>query len=129
MPLTITAIYGSFLALFLLVLAVPVIKLRRSLRVGLGDGGHKSLQQAIRAHGNAAEFIPIFVILLAIFELNHAPALTLHIYGAIFLAARLAHAWGLYRHSGVSAGRFLGVLGTNGCIIGLAIGNIIKVLA
>lgn len=84
MPLTITAIYGSFLALFLIVLALPVIKLRRSMKVGLGDGGHQSLRQAIRAHGNAAEFIPIFVILLAIFELNHASALALHIFGAVF---------------------------------------------
>ncbi len=128
MPLTITAIYGSFLALFLIVLALPVIKLRRSMKVGLGDGGHQSLRQAIRAHGNAAEFIPIFVILLAIFELNHASALALHIFGAVFLAARLAHAWGLYASIGVSIGRMIGVLGSFGCIIGLAIANLIKSL-
>ena len=128
MPLTITAIYGSFLALFLLVVAVPVMKLRRGLKVGIGDGGHKSLQQAIRVHGNAAEFIPIFVILLAIFELNHASAAAVHIFGAIFLAARLAHAWGFYGSAGVSMGRVIGVLGTFGCIIGLAIINLIKAM-
>ena len=126
MPLTITAIYASILALFLIVLAFPIIKLRRGLRVGLGDGGHKSLQQAVRAHGNAAEFIPMFVILLAIYELNHAPALALHIFGAVFLAARLAHASGLYFSSGVSVGRALGVLGTFGGIIGLALANLLK---
>ena len=126
MPLTITAIYASFLALFLIVLSFPIIKLRRGLRVGLGDGGHKSLQQAVRAHGNAAEFIPTFIILLAIYELNHASALALHIFGAVFLAARLAHAGGLYFSSGVSVGRALGVVGTFGCIIGLALANLLK---
>ena len=126
MPLTITAVYGSFLALFLIVLTLPVIKLRRGLKVGLGDGGHKSLQQAIRVHGNAAEFIPMFVILLAIFELNHASAIAAHIFGAVFLAARLAHAWGLYGSAGVSIGRMIGVLGTFGCIIGLAMANLLK---
>lgn len=128
MPLTITAIYGSFLALFLIVLALPVIKLRRNLKVGLGDGGHPTLRQAIRAHGNATEFIPIFVILLAIFELNHGSALAVHIFGAVFLAARLAHAWGLYGNTGVSIGRIIGVVGTFGGIIGLAIANLIKSL-
>ncbi len=129
MPLIITSIYGSFLALFLIVLAIPVLKLRRGLRVGLGDGGHDSLRQAVRAHGNAAEFIPMFVILLAIYELNHASAISLHIFGAVFLAARLAHAGGLYASSGVSMGRALGTLGSFGCVIGLAIANLLKVMA
>jgi len=127
MPLTITAIYGSCLALFLIILAVPVMKLRRGLRVGLGDGGHDSLRQAVRAHGNAAEFIPMFVILLAIYELNHASAIALHFFGAVFLVARVAHAGGLYSSSGVSVGRVLGGAGTFGCIIGLAIANLFKV--
>ena len=126
MPLTITAVYASFLALFLVVLTFPVMKLRHSLKVGLGDGGHQSLRQAIRAHGNAAEFIPMFVILLAIFELNHASGMAVHIFGAVFLAARLAHAWGIYGSTGVSIGRIIGMLGTFGCIVGLAIANLIK---
>lgn len=129
MPLTISAVYGSFLALFLIMLAFPVMKLRRGLKVGLGDGGHRSLQQAIRAHGNAAEFVPVFVILLAIYELNHASVLALHIFGSVFLFSRLAHAWGLYSSNGVSIGRVIGVVGSFGCIIGLAAANILKAVA
>ncbi len=128
LPLPITAIYASFLALFLLILAVPVIKLRRGLRVGLGDGGHRSLQQAIRAHGNAAEFIPIFIILMAIYELNRAPAMALHIFGVAFLLARLAHAVGLYTSVGHSLGRASGVVGSFTVLVLLACANIWQVL-
>ena len=73
LPLAVTAVYAAILALFLVIMAVVVIRLRRGLRVSLGDGGHASLQQAIRAHGNAAEYIPIFLVLLAVFELNRGP--------------------------------------------------------
>ena len=129
LPLAITAIYASFLALFLIVLSVPIIRLRRGLRVGLGDGGHTSLQQAVRAHGNAAEFIPVFVILLAIYELNHAPTMALHAFGVAFLLARLAHAWGLYSSTGKSIGRATGVVGTFTVLIVLALANLWRVLA
>ena len=129
MPLQITAIYASFLALFLIILSLPIIRLRRGLRVGLGDGGHTSLQQAIRAHGNAVEFIPIFIILLAIYELNRAPAGALHAFGVAFVLARLAHAWGLYSTSGASIGRVTGMVGTFAVLIILAAANLWRVLA
>jgi uncharacterized protein len=125
----ITAIYASFLALFIVILMFPVIRLRNSLRVGLGDGGQRSLQQAIRAHGNAVEVIPIFLILLAVYELNRAPSVALHVFGAIFLVARLLHVWGLYSSSGRSFGRVAGTVGSIGVLITLAVANIIRVLS
>ena len=129
MPLQITAVYAAFLALFLVVLSVPIIRLRRGLRVGLGDGGHPSLQQAIRAHGNAVEFIPVFIILLAIFELNRGPAGALHAYGVAFLLARVAHAGGIYANGGASIGRLAGMIGTFSVIVILALANLWRVLA
>ncbi|HEX9389808.1 MAG TPA: MAPEG family protein [Usitatibacteraceae bacterium] len=129
MPLAISAIYASILALFLIILAVPVIMLRCGLRVGLGDGGHRSLQQAIRAHGNAAEFIPIFIVLLAILELNRGPAWALHAFGIAFLLARLAHAGGLYVSTGHTSGRAAGVLGTFTVLVLLAGANLWQVIA
>jgi uncharacterized membrane protein YecN with MAPEG domain len=129
MPLAISAIYASILALFLIILAVPVIMLRRGLRVGLGDGGHRSLQQAIRAHGNAAEFIPIFIVLLAILELNRGPAWALHAFGIAFLLARLAHAGGLYVSTGHTLGRAAGVVGTFIVLVLLAGANLWQVIA
>ncbi len=128
MLVPITAIYGALLALFLVILTVPVIKLRRGLRIGLGDGGQASLQQAVRAHGNAAEFIPLFIVLLAVYEINHAPAIALHIFGVVFILSRLAHAAGLYQSSGASSGRVAGMIGTLTTLVALAIANVVQVI-
>lgn len=128
MLVPITAIYGALLALFLVILTVPVIKLRKGLRVGLGDGGQASLQQAVRAHGNAAEFIPLFIALLAIYEINHASATALHIFGVVFVLSRLAHASGLYQSPGASLGRVVGMVGTLTALVALAIANVIQVI-
>ena len=128
MIVPITAIYGALLALFLVILTVPVIKLRRGLRIGLGDGGQASLQQAVRAHGNAAEFIPLFIVLLAVYEINHAPAIALHIFGVVFVLSRLAHASGLYQSSGASSGRVAGMVGTLTALVALAVANVVQVI-
>ena len=128
MLVPVTAIYGALLALFLVILTVPVIKLRQGLRVGLGDGGQTSLQQAVRAHGNAAEFIPLFIVLLAVYEINHAPAIALHIFGVVFILSRLAHASGLYQTSGASSGRVAGMIGTLTALVALAIANVMQVI-
>jgi uncharacterized protein len=127
-PVPITALYASLLALFLIILVFPVIKLRRGLKVGLGDGGHRSLQQAVRAHGNAAENIPLFVMLLALYELNRASPIVLHAFGAAFLLARLIHAGGLYTSPGSSTGRVIGAGITFLLVIGLALANIVLLL-
>jgi uncharacterized membrane protein YecN with MAPEG domain len=127
LPLAATAIYAAILALFLVILAMVVISLRRGLRVSLGDGGHASLQQAIRAHGNAAEFIPIFLIMLAAFELNRGPAWAVHAFGASFVLARLAHAAGLYLKGARSNARVVGVVATFTVLIVLALANLRQV--
>jgi uncharacterized protein len=128
-PVPITALYASLLALFLVILAFPVIKLRHGLRVGLGDGGNRSLQQAMRAHGNAAENFPMFILLLAVYELNHASPLVLHGFGAAFLLARLFHAGGLYTSPGSSFGRILGTAVTFTILGALAIANVVLLLS
>ncbi|MEQ1515561.1 MAG: MAPEG family protein [Usitatibacteraceae bacterium] len=122
----ITALYAAMLAMLLVILMLAVVKLRRSLRVGLGDGGNRDLQQAIRAHGNATECVPIFLLLLAVFELNHGSVLLLHVFGVAFLTLRVLHAWGLYSSSGASIGRVGGTAGTIGILVTLAIANLFR---
>lgn len=122
----VSALYAALLALLLVILMLAVIKLRRSLRIGLGDGGNRDLQQAIRAHGNAVECVPMFLVMLALFELNHGSVLLLHLFGAAFLAVRVLHAWGLYSSGGTSTGRVAGTAGTIGILIALAIANLFR---
>ena len=122
----ITALYAAMFGLLFVILMLAVIKLRRSLRVGLGDGGNRDLQQAIRAHGNAVECVPIFLVMLAAFELNRGSVMLLHVFGAAFLMVRVLHAWGLYSSNGASPGRLIGTAGTIVLLAALAVANLLK---
>ena len=126
-PVPVTARYAAMFALLLVILMVAVIKLRRRLRISLGDDGNRDLQQAIRAHGNAVESVPIFLLMLATLELNHGSVIVLHIFGAAFLVVRIMHAWGLYKSSGASIGRVAGIGGTMTLLAALAIANLLRI--
>ena len=55
----ITAVYAGILALMLVMLGILVVKNRYRAKVGLFDGGDEQLGQAIRVHGNFAEYLPV----------------------------------------------------------------------
>ena len=94
MPM-ITALYAGLLAIVYFYLTVRVIRLRLHHRVSLGHGGQMALQQAIRSHGNFAEYTPFFLILLALAELQGFAPLGLHGLGVLFLVSRLLHIYGV----------------------------------
>lgn len=124
MSLTITAIYASLAGLLLLVLSFRVVRSRRKLSVGLGDGGQESLLRAQRAQANFTEYVPIALILLAVAESQVLTGWLLHTAGAILVLARLLHAWGLSQSSGRSFGRYWGTLLTWVVILALSLTNI-----
>ena len=104
----VTALWTALIALLLLVLMLRVVRLRWTRRIGLGDGGDKQLNKAVRAHGNAIETMPIALLLMLMFELGGGSATVLHACGATLLIGRIAHATGLTRTGGASPGRLLG---------------------
>jgi uncharacterized protein len=91
-----------------LALVVRVVLLRWTLRTGAGDGGHRELTKAIRVHGNAVEMLPICLLLMFAYELGGGSATLLHGAGILLVVGRLAHAQGLSRTLGASAGRMAG---------------------
>ncbi len=109
-PVTIFALYAAANAALLLILAVLTTRARRATGTSLGDGGNTRMTQAVRAHGNAAEYIPIGLILLYTLVLVGAPTWLLHVYGAAFTFGRVFHALGLHAGTGVTIGRFLGTI-------------------
>jgi uncharacterized protein len=121
---TITALYAGLLGVLYLVLAGRVVAERRRAKVGLGTGGDAALERAVRVHGNFAEYVPVFLLLLLVAELNGAAMLLLHALGAAFVLARIGHAQGLSRRSGVSRGRFMGTLVSWGALLVLALANL-----
>ncbi len=88
----ITALYACILAGLLVGLAFQVIKQRRIHRVVYSDGGVKALQIARSAQGNASDYIPITLILMALLEFNGAQPVWIHLTGIIFVIGRVIHA-------------------------------------
>ena len=119
----ISSFYAALLALWVVWLSLQVIKLRRAKKVVLGDGGEPELQTAIRAQGNATEYIPISLILLILLELNDAHPALLHLGGISILIGRLIHAKALIAED--LRYRVLGMKITIFTIIGLACLNFV----
>jgi len=94
MPLTITATYAALNALVFLALSWHVIAYRRAKLISLGDTGDKALLKRMRAQANAAEYMPIALILLALTEANGAPPLATHALGLALLTGRILHPLG-----------------------------------
>ena len=105
MHIPVTGFATAFCGLLLVLLAARISLLRTRFKVALGDGGHKDLGRAIRAHGNTAEHAPIFLLMSACYELHAGPSLVLIALVAVFLVGRLLLVWGLYRASINSARR------------------------
>lgn len=95
LTMTITPIYAALVTFLYVYLTVMVISARRNTKTILGDGGHQSLQSAIRAHGNFAEYVPLALVLMALAELQDKPDYSLHFIGIVLLIARLLHPFGL----------------------------------
>lgn len=105
------AVYAGVNILLLLFLAFQVVGARQKHKVSLGDGGNPAVLQAIRAHGNASEYVPAgLVALLLLAVLEPVPLLAVQVLGGMLTFGRLAHALGLSTSAGVSAGRGIGMV-------------------
>jgi len=82
-------------SLILFMLAFNVSRIRLKKRISVGDGGDKDLFNAMRAHGNGLEQVPMFaLILLALSMLNTMPLL-IAIFAGSFTISRIFHAHGM----------------------------------
>ncbi len=118
----ISAVYASLLALLIVWLSIKVINVRRTHKVRLGDGDIPELRAAVRAQGNATEYIPILLILLILLELAGAMPLIIHLAGVAILCGRLIHARGIFKDA--MPYRVLGMQITLYTLILLALANI-----
>ena len=106
------ALWAGLHLILLLVLSVLVTRQRQRHKVVIGDGGVPALTQAIRAFGNATEYVPAALIGLVVLALAGAAPLLIHSIGVILFVGRVLHAVGLSRSSGASWPRAVGVLAT-----------------
>lgn len=104
------AFWTALNLILLIVLAAGVVRQRRKHRVGLGDGGVPELAQAIRVFGNASEYVPAGLAAIAVLAVVGASPFVVHLAGAMLLAGRIVHAFGLSRSIGASKARVIGMM-------------------
>jgi uncharacterized membrane protein YecN with MAPEG domain len=107
-PPVITAIFAAILGLIAAGLTVNVIMHRVRLGVESGDGGQPQMTQAIRAHANFAEHVPLALILIGSAEMLIMRAWIIYALGITLLVARLLSMIGLTRSLGPSFPRQAG---------------------
>jgi len=105
-------------ALLNLWLAFRVGILRRSEKISIGDGGNERLTARMRAQLNFAEYAPIVLILIALIELAMGTVEWLWVVAALFVVARILHAFGM---DGWKPGRAIGIVLTFLVLAGLAL--------
>jgi uncharacterized membrane protein YecN with MAPEG domain len=108
MPLPLTALYGAILALIILALGINVTVHRVKLQVPLGDGSNPQMLRMIRLHGNAVEYLPLALTLMALYELNGGMPIVLHIIGIALIAGRLIQTAAMWGTEVPGAGRGIG---------------------
>jgi len=104
----ITALFAAILGLIAAGLTVNVIIHRVRLGVESGDGGQPKMAQAIRAHGNFAEHVPLALILIGSAEMLIMRTWIIYALGITLLVARLLSLIGLTRSLGPSFPRQAG---------------------
>jgi len=129
MSLPVTALYAGLMGLWLLGLGFAVVRQRRRHDVSVGDGGVRALELAMRAHGNACEYVPIALILLGLAEGMGAPGWALHGFGLMLVAGRALHGAYFLTGARVLKVRVLGMMLTLGMIGALALGLVFHALA
>ena len=117
--LPITSLAAVINGTILLALTYRVIVLRRRDGVVLGDNGDRVLTKAIRGQANAAEQMPIAIILLALAELQGGQSTVLMILMLMLTLGRASHAIYFGVHGTHWRFRFYGMLLTLAAQAGL----------
>lgn len=123
---TITGLYAGLSTFLIILLTFNVIRNRMIAHVGLGDGGNETLRVAIRIHGNAVEYLPLALLLMAIVEMENGIAGGwLHVLGILLIVGRILHIQGLMQNPGTSMGRRLGIVLTMFVLLVLSVCSVI----
>ena len=128
MPVAITALYAGILAILVVALAINVTVHRAKLRIALGDGGNPVMLRMIRIHANAAEYVPLAIGLMLVYEFNGGSHIALHVIGIALIAARILQSWNMWVTEVARFGRISGQTLTWLSIAALAVLNLWKLV-
>lgn len=114
----ITAIAAGIIINLQMILMMICGKSRYKHKQGLGESGQPELLARIRSHGNLAENSAIVLLVLALLEMAGTNQIIIIIAASAFVIGRILHPIGLFKTSGTSFQRAVGVSAT--AIVGMA---------
>ncbi len=91
----ITVLYASLLSIVFVVLSIRTIRLRRVLKIGVGDAGNAKMLRAMRVHSNFAEYTPFALLMIFLVEQKQGHFIFVHLLGFGLVLGRVLHAAGL----------------------------------
>ena len=121
MILPISLSMAAAAAILALWLAMRVGRVRSAERIAHGDGGHPLLAKRMRAQLNYVESAPFVLVLVALVELSGRGGTWLVLVAALFLLARIAHAFGMDNDKATNPLRAAGIGITMLTLLGLAL--------
>lgn len=110
MSLAVIGVTAGLLGLLYVYLSFRISLMRMKKRVSLGDGGDTDLIQAVRAHANFIEYVPITLVLLLIAAFLEANIWLVTIGCIMLLVHRILHAIGMRPEGAVNPFRRSGAL-------------------
>jgi uncharacterized membrane protein YecN with MAPEG domain len=119
MPLHTSLGFAGAFALLNLWLAYRCVRIRLNGPGGVGDLRIPELRARMRAHANFAEYTPFVLILMALLEYAGGSQAWLQGLGAVYIVARILHAFGMERPRFTM--QFIGALVTWLVLLGLAV--------
>lgn len=117
MPIEITGLYASLLAIIMIVLSTRVSLMRAKTDIPILHGDNIALAERIRRHANFTENVPMALILMGIVEASGGTITWLHAIGATLLVGRIIHPFGVNADNANRAARGIGALLTTASLL------------
>ena len=124
----VTALFSAILFFLYYYLAKNVIQIRRNNKIAIGFAKNKQLEQAIAAHSNFNQYVPLGLIMMACMELNKIHFSIIFLVGISFTFGRIIHAKSFLKKTMDLKQRVQGMKFTFWTMIVMAILNIVSFL-
>ena len=126
--LDVAGFWSGLLLFVLIALSVNVVVSRNRHRVLLGDGGVEPMNVAVRAFGNASEYIPIGIGAMILMALLGAPVWVMHVVGVLLFPGRAVHPFGLSTAGRPKPARLIGMVLTYAALVTAAVDLVVRSL-
>src|SRR5215470_9848853 len=120
--MSVTPFYAALFGLMFVGLSFRTLRIRKRLRIPIGDGGQPLLHRAMRVHSNFAEYVPVALLLIYFLEVETRSVWSPHVLCLALLIGRISHAYGVSQLRENYRFRVFGMALTLGAIISAALG-------